>query len=236
LASKSTCSAASPSHGQGGSGSASGEAPRRSAYGNLAPPAGRTLERRPTLARLDREASRPKSLATFGRPANDLEVDDEEEAQAQSARAAFRSWSYTGGTRDASFKKRPKLPFSSDGDGEVTLPKPQNQRAVGFASVLSLSGWSEIDAEEFEVGVQPVHPSRTPQKEAAVDTASEQASSSTVELAGIGRAELQPEARTRDDDDPERHGLEELDAAPTDELEVQDEAKLGKSFKRKPKR
>ena len=75
------------------------------------------------------------------------ETDDTREV-AQSARAAFRSWSITGGTRDASFKKRPKA--SQGGEGEA-VAKP---RSVGFAAVLSMSGWSEVDAEEVDLTVQ----------------------------------------------------------------------------------
>ena len=120
------------------------------------------LARMPTYARLDRQASRPKTLSTFDH-VNDLELNqDEKEAlhddQPQSARAALRSWSLTGGTRDASFKKRPKVPSAAVnvlGDaGNVTptatAPAAPKQRAVGFATVLSMSGWSEIDAEEVE--------------------------------------------------------------------------------------
>lgn len=193
----------------------------------------------PTLARLDRQASRPKSLATFGRVTNDLEVHDEGEEQAQSARAATRSWSYTGGTRDASFKKKPKLPFS-DADTNPVQPKPQNQRAVGFASVLSLSGWAESDAEEVELGLQPTLQSETAQNEPAADASLGSASASAVASAGAAkvRSQLIPTAEGQH----YQMGVQ-TPFADSDEvweadltMDLLDEAQQGKSFKRKPKR
>ena len=113
-------------------------------------PPGRGLERKPTYARLDRQASRPKTLADFGSHGDELEHSNEEE-RPQSARAAFRSWSLTGGTREASFKKKPKLMTPS----KEAAARPK-QRAVGFAAVLSMSGWDEEEAEAVEFGMQPL--------------------------------------------------------------------------------
>ena len=130
---------------------------RRGAYGGLgAGPPGRGLQRTPTYARLDRQASRPKSLATFNH-SNDLELSEEQtdHERPQSARAASRSWSLTGGTREASFKKRAVV-LPADHSADPAEPKAHHKRAVGFAAVLSMSGWDEHAAEEVDVAaVQP---------------------------------------------------------------------------------
>jgi hypothetical protein len=111
------------------------------------PPA--KLERLPTYARLDRQASRPKTLGCFEHlDAADEDRDAPAAPVAHSARAAFRSWSLTGGTREASFRKRPTAPPASLEPTAVDSKKP---RAVGFAAVLSMSGWEEGAAEEVEV-------------------------------------------------------------------------------------
>jgi len=68
----------------------------------------------------------------------------EPEAYIESERVANRSWSLSGGFREASFKKRADL-------------KPGLKRqasGLGFAAVLSVTGWSEHDAEEVDVGLE----------------------------------------------------------------------------------
>ena len=55
-----------------------------------------------------------------------VEPEEDEEERPQSARAAIRSWSESGGAREATFKKRPPS------DGKLG----EQRRAVGFASVL----------------------------------------------------------------------------------------------------
>ena len=98
-------------------------------------------------------SSRPQTL-----PPSALEKLDmfEVEDGAQSARAATSSWSLTGGTRDASFKKR-SADFGTSSKG-----------SVGFASVLSLSGWSEVDAEEVNVGSDPNRGSLSEREEGVI--------------------------------------------------------------------
>ena len=65
------------------------------------------------------------------RRTGDFDVDEEQEAP-QSARAAVRSWSASGGTREATFKRRPAShgKFGNDGGGNVAS-------AVGFAVILN---------------------------------------------------------------------------------------------------
>jgi len=96
--------------------------------------------RLPTYAALDRRETRPKTMPLCELVRLESEVQEE---GAQSARDARRAWSLTGGHRDSSFRKRPKSP---------TDTKKTSQSSVGFASVLSMSGWSEVAAEEVEVG------------------------------------------------------------------------------------
>ena len=81
--------------------------------------------------------SRPKTLPPSA--LEKLEMDEVEEG-AQSARVAHPSWSLTGGTRESSFKKRARP--SGEGRGGAERPP-----SVGFAAVLSLSGWSDVDAQ-----------------------------------------------------------------------------------------
>ena len=78
--------------------------------------------------------SYPKS-ANFALPK--VEPEEDEEERPQSARAAIRSWSESGGAREATFKKRPP----SDGKLE------QQRRAVGFASVLQAAEAPMDDAD-----------------------------------------------------------------------------------------
>ena len=86
------------------------------------------LERMPTYAAIEAVKPRPVTLATF----DNLGKEDEKEEEApgaQSARAAFRSWSITGGTRDASFRKR------QTGGGSslalLALPAGKQEAAIG---------------------------------------------------------------------------------------------------------
>lgn len=141
---------------RGSYGALAGNEERRPAYGRLRRtataqpqqllPEGRApLARQPTYAALERTVTRPKTQPNF-ELADQLEREEPPEA-AHSARAAFRSWSITGGTRDASFRKRAK-PAGDSGDGRAGRPA----RSVGFAAVLSMSGWTELDAEEVVVG------------------------------------------------------------------------------------
>ena len=97
--------------------------------------------RLPTYAALDRREARPKTMPLCELIRLESEVQEE---GAQSAREARRAWSLTGGHRDSSFRKKPKSP---------TDTKKTSQSSVGFASVLSMSGWSEVDAELVDVGV-----------------------------------------------------------------------------------
>lgn len=85
--------------------------------------------------------SRPKTLPPSA--LEKLEMDEVEEG-AQSARVAHPSWSLTGGTRESSFKKRARP--SGEGRGGAERPP-----SVGFAAVLSLSGWSDVDAQEVTI-------------------------------------------------------------------------------------
>lgn len=101
------------------------------------------LEKQPTFARLQVEKLRAshQSMPIF----LDMEepADEAFAGVTQSARAARRSWSISGGYRDPSFKKR-DLSFKKTPGGDT------------FAAVLSLSGWDEIEAEEVDLGVQTV--------------------------------------------------------------------------------
>ena len=187
--------------GAAGEGAGINQDIRESRYGGMAKPA--MLERMPTYARLDRQASRPKTLGVldFERSGDVGKSDEDEEEReiAQSARAAFRSWSITGGTRDASFKKRPKLSkdeAGSEADGApAAAAKP---RSVGFAAVLSMSGWSEADAEEMEVEV------KMPPRQAATASGGEGGAGGapSSSSAGVADTGTNLEALTVVDDEP----------------------------------
>ena len=73
----------------------------------------------------------PKS-ANFARQLTGLEVNDDEDERPQSARAAVRSWSDSGGMRDATFRKK---------SGHRT------PSSVGFATVLAAADlpWRHLD-------------------------------------------------------------------------------------------
>ena len=73
----------------------------------------------------------PKS-ANFTRMATGLEVEDLDEAP-RSARAAVRSWSASGGNRDATFKKKSTSKMSSANLDRAGNPKS----AVGFAVIIA---------------------------------------------------------------------------------------------------
>ena len=73
------------------------------------------------LVALPLKKALPKS-ANFARQLTGLEVDDDEDERPQSARAAVRSWSDSGGMRDATFRKK---------SGRRT------PSSVGFATVLA---------------------------------------------------------------------------------------------------
>jgi len=94
------------------------------------------LSRQPTFAAFEAERRKSQSMPTFA------DVDEDFTSAAEggvmSERAATRSWSISGGFREASFKKKP---------GELK----RTPSALGFAAVLSVSGWSEHDAEEMEM-------------------------------------------------------------------------------------
>ena len=191
-------------------------------------PQGRGLERKPTYARLDRQASRPKTLADFGSHGDELELGAEEE-RPQSARAAFRSWSLTGGTREASFKKKPKLLSLDSSDA----PPPPKQRAVGFAAVLSMSGWDEEEAEAVEFGVQPL-----PAGKAAPSAGESAGAAAAAAAAGGAEAEgeesptlARPRRRLMGEDD-------ESEAAEEEDMEVdveEGEPEQGSFIRRKAK-
>ena len=78
----------------------------------------------------------PKS-ANFALPVAEKPEDDEE--RPQSARAATRSWSASGGTREATFKKR-RGPPRGGTDGK--------SNAIGFATVLSAASFGSVDMDE----------------------------------------------------------------------------------------
>ena len=89
----------------------------------------------------------PKS-ANFALPVRESEADPDEAPQ--SARAAVRSWSTSGGMREATFKKRPA---SSSSFGKA------NGGAVGFAVILNAAdeaprsrGSLDGDEEDEEEG------------------------------------------------------------------------------------
>jgi hypothetical protein len=130
--------------------------------GAAAPAAGHSrhskLVRHPTFAQIDRETRRPKSMPNWANVEEEESDEDDAEGVAQSARAANRSWSLSGGFRDASFKKRAPTPFADANDagagagaGAGGRELKRQASALGFAAVLSVSGWSEADAEEVEI-------------------------------------------------------------------------------------
>lgn len=111
------------------------------------------LARQPTFARLESSKMRPMSMPAFQMEVDDsMQHDDIDEDHyldgTQSERTATRSWSMSGGFREASFKKR---------SPENSLKKPgelkRTKSAVGFATVLTVSGWSEHGAEQLEFGL-----------------------------------------------------------------------------------
>ena len=106
------------------------------------------LERHPTFAQLEIDRARPRSMPTFGQDESEDEAHGEA-LHAESERQATRSWSLSGGFREASFKKQPP--------GAQLRRQPS---ALGFAAVLGVSGWSEHDAEEVEVGPRLRHCTR----------------------------------------------------------------------------
>jgi hypothetical protein len=87
----------------------------------------------------------PKS-ANFARMPTGLELEEGDvDTQPQSARAAVRSWSATGGMREATFKKRPASREFSD--------KRRPNSAVGFASILNLADQMAVDDPNEDVSV-----------------------------------------------------------------------------------
>ena len=121
---------------RGGYGSLGGGA-KKAGYGNLGKgkaEAGAGLTRQLTFTEMEKRAAKSRPATLPPSALEKLDMNEVEEG-AQSARAATSSWSLTGGTREASFKKRA-------GD------RPPSQSSEGFATVLSLSGWSDADAQE----------------------------------------------------------------------------------------
>ena len=141
------------------------------------------LERMPTYAAIEAVKPRPVTLATFDYLGKEDEK-EEEAPGAQSARAAFRSWSITGGTRDASFRKRQ----TGGGSSLALLALPagsKKPRSVGFASVLSMSGWSENDAEEVDVKPSDLNSFKSNKKAGGGAAAGTSVLTSSVEEPGI---------------------------------------------------
>ena len=106
------------------------------------------LARAPTFARLEHAKSRPISMPNFHDVDESMQHDDIDEDHyldgTQSERAAARSWSISGGFREPSFKKKKTPDNSLKKPAELTR-KPS---AVGFAAILTYSGWKEDDAQE----------------------------------------------------------------------------------------
>ena len=109
---------------------------KRGGYGNMGGASGRSN-------RSDVPKQYPKS-ANFARLPTGLEVAHDEAGAPHSARAAVKSWSSTGGVREATFKKKPPSNAKLDGNS-----------AVGFAVILqqaerpySLSSLSDTDDAE----------------------------------------------------------------------------------------
>ena len=118
----------------------------RGGYGALGGAHSR-VEKQATFRELEeqRAKSRPQTLGAAA--LQKLEMEQIEEAP-QSARAAVTSWSLTGGAREASFrKKRPVVMDDDSGSFVKSASRPPS--SVGFATVLSLSGWSDVDASEL---------------------------------------------------------------------------------------
>ena len=119
--------------------------PARGGYGNLkrggaaAPPAAQPK-------------AFPKS-ANFARMPTGLEVDDEDRMPTpQSARAAVRSWSSTGGMREATFKKKRPPSNGAFGGGGLSI-LAQAQKPYSQSSLTSADEEAADSDEEFSVAM-----------------------------------------------------------------------------------
>ena len=155
---------------RGGYGSLGGGTAKKAGYGNLGKAKGGDM----TFAELEKRAAKARPQTLPPSALERLDMDDVEEG-AQSARAATSSWSLTGGTREASFRKKRR----TDREAAAT-----SQSSVGYASVLSLSGWSDLDAEELDLGAN-VDMSRGSLSDRDEASTSASAAVSVLEGAGI---------------------------------------------------